>query len=69
VIDFAFATVVSIADIEPGDVLDKANIWVKRPGTGKIPAERLGSVLGKRAKTKIPANVHLSPEQIEDFSL
>ena len=32
-IDFAFATVVSIASIKAGDEFTKDNIWVKRPGT------------------------------------
>src|SRR6478672_1049798 len=38
-IDFAFATVCSIAAIKEGETLTKENIWVKRPGTGKILAE------------------------------
>ncbi|MFH1299825.1 MAG: SAF domain-containing protein, partial [Planctomycetota bacterium] len=35
---FAFASVVSIRQIEAGEVLTTDNIWVKRPGTGEIPA-------------------------------
>ncbi len=48
-IDFAFATVCSIAKIKKGAVLSKDNIWVKRPGTGKILAEHFNTVLGKTA--------------------
>ena len=48
-IDFAFATVCSIAAIKKGEVFTKENIWVKRPGTGKILAEHFDSVLGKNA--------------------
>jgi N-acetylneuraminate synthase len=48
-IDFAFATVCSIAPIKKGEVLTKANIWVKRPGTGKILAEHFNAILGKKA--------------------
>lgn len=48
-IDFAFATVCSIARIKKGEVLTKENIWVKRPGTGKILAEHFDSILGKKA--------------------
>jgi sialic acid synthase SpsE len=52
-IDFAFATVCSIANIEQGEVLTKENIWVKRPGTGLILAEHFHSVLGKVAVRNI----------------
>ena len=48
-IDFAFATVCSIAAIKKGELLTKDNIWVKRPGTGKIPAEKFDGILGKAA--------------------
>ena len=48
-IDFAFATVCSIADIKKGEQLTRENIWVKRPGTGKILADKYDSLLGKIA--------------------
>ncbi|RYG28272.1 MAG: polyhydroxyalkanoate biosynthesis repressor PhaR, partial [Chitinophagaceae bacterium] len=43
-IDFAFATVCTIAEVKKGDVFTKENIWVKRPGTGKILAEHFSSL-------------------------
>ena len=46
--DFAFATVCSIKAIKKGDMLTKENIWVKRPGTGKIPAEEFNLILGTK---------------------
>jgi N-acetylneuraminate synthase len=52
-IDFAFATVCAIADIKKGEQLTKENIWVKRPGTGKILAEHFDSILGKKATREI----------------
>ena len=52
-IDFAFATVCSIAAIKKGEVLSTANIWVKRPGTGKILAEHFTTILGKTANRDI----------------
>ncbi|WP_085946236.1 N-acetylneuraminate synthase family protein [Aeromonas hydrophila] len=55
-IDFAFATVVAIADIKEGDAFSKDNIWVKRPGTGDIPAEEYESLLGKIAKRSIASD-------------
>lgn len=67
VIDFAYATVVSIAPIPAGETFTRDNVWVKRPGTGKILADRLEDVIGKRARTDVPADVHLAPEDIENF--
>lgn len=64
-IDFAFATVVSIAEIQKGEVLTKENIWVKRPGTGSILAEQYENLLGRRAKVSIPKDVHLNMEMID----
>ena len=59
-IDFAFATVVTIAPIKKGEAFTMTNLWVKRPGTGKIAAERFESILGKRASRDIPADTHLA---------
>ena len=58
--DFAFATVVTIAPIKSGETLTKQNLWVKRPGTGPIPAEQYEALLGRKAKRDIPADQHLS---------
>ncbi|GAA3779693.1 N-acetylneuraminate synthase family protein [Flavobacterium ginsengiterrae] len=52
-IDFAFATVCSIKNIKKGEILTKENIWVKRPGTGKILAENFNNILGKTALRNI----------------
>jgi N-acetylneuraminate synthase len=52
-IDFAFATVCAIEDIKRGEALTKKNIWVKRPGTGKILAEHFDEILGKIATRDI----------------
>jgi N-acetylneuraminate synthase len=59
-IDFAFATVVTIAPVKRGESFTMQNLWVKRPGTGAIPAERFESLLGKRASRDIPADTHLA---------
>jgi len=63
-IDFAFATVVSIADISKGDSFTKENLWVKRPGTGEILAAEYQNILGKKANKFIPKNTHLRKEDI-----
>ncbi len=51
--NFAFASVVSIKKIKKGEKFSKENLWVKRPGTGEIKAERLNSLFGKTALNNI----------------
>jgi N-acetylneuraminate synthase len=57
--DFAFATVVTIKPIKKGEAFTKENVWVKRPGTGEIKAERFNEVLGKIALSDIGLDQHL----------
>lgn len=59
-IDFAFASVVAIEDIKEGERFTERNIWVKRPGTGEIPAEFYPDVLGKTAACDIAADTHIA---------
>ena len=63
-IDFAFATVCTIAPVKKGEEFSKDNIWVKRPGTGKILAEHFNDILGKRAETDLEQDVQLTWEDI-----
>ncbi len=64
VIDFAYASVVSVAPIGQGEVFSKENVWVKRPGTGSILASELDRVLGKTAARDIQPECQLTPEDI-----
>ncbi|MCF6279729.1 MAG: N-acetylneuraminate synthase family protein [Flavobacteriaceae bacterium] len=64
-IDFAFATVCSIANIKKGELFTKENIWVKRPGTGEILAEKYNDILDKRAAHDIENNEQLTLNDIE----
>ena len=52
--------------IEAGEVFTKDNIWVKRPGTGKIRAEEYFKILGKRAVVDIASGLHLTWNMIRD---
>lgn len=69
VINFAYATVVSIAPIRAGEPFTRDNIWVKRPGTGKILADRFEDVIGRKAAHDIDPDVHVDPSDIVDFAL
>lgn len=62
--DFAFATVVTIQPIKSGESFTRQNLWVKRPGTGAIPAERYEEVLGRPSKRDIPADTHLTADDV-----
>ena len=65
VIDFAYASVVTIKEIKAGERLALDNVWVKRPGTGPIPAKDLDSVLGRIAKRDLPADIQVSFDDFE----
>lgn len=64
-IDFAYASVVAVADIAAGEALSEANIWVKRPGTGSIRAEEFPRLLGRIARRPIGKDEQLSWEAVE----
>jgi sialic acid synthase SpsE len=64
VIDFAYASVVSIKDIQAGEVLHSGNIWVKRPGGGIPPAE-YESLFGMIAVCDIPKDVQINRKDLK----
>ena len=68
VIDFAYATVVSIKPIRKGDAFDLENVWVKRPGLGPIKAERLEEILGKLATRDLEADTHIQPGDVKGLA-
>jgi N-acetylneuraminate synthase len=56
---FAFASVVTRRNIIKGELLDKNNITLKRPGTGFFKPNDFKKILGKRAKKNILGNQQL----------
>jgi len=64
-IDFAFATVCSIHEIKKGEILTMDNIWVKRPGTGEILADKFNSLLGKKSTRNIDNDEQLTWDDFE----
>ena len=65
VIDFAYASVVTISDIKKGEIFSSQNIWVKRPGNGPLLAKDFESILGKTAENDIKKNSQLQPSDIK----
>ena len=63
-IDFAYASVVAIKDIDIGEKLSEENIWVKRPGTGDFLADDFESLIGKTSKSFIFKDQQVSKNDI-----
>jgi len=57
--NFAFASVVANKDLEKGTILNKDNIWVRRPGNGDFSAEKYYSLIEKKIKFKIKKNTQI----------
>jgi sialic acid synthase SpsE len=64
VIDFAYASVVSINEIKKGELFSRDNIWVKRPGTGPFFADDYQNILGKKAAKDIIVDSHIQKDDI-----
>jgi N-acetylneuraminate synthase len=64
-IDFAYASVVTIKDINAGELLTPNNIWVKRPGNGEILAVDFVNVLNKKVLVDIKKNKQLKWKMID----
>jgi N-acetylneuraminate synthase len=56
---FAFASVVSNVDLKKNQILDKNNIWVRRPGNGDFKAFQYYSLLGRKLKKNIKKNTQI----------
>ena len=68
VIDFAYASVVTIKSIRSGEIFSKDNILVKRPGNGKIFSKDFDKVLGCKASKDLDKDIQLSPKDIEGYN-
>ena len=63
---FAYASIVTINDIEKGDYFSADNIWVKRPGTGEIMAKFFDDILNKKSSKDIKKNSQLEWSMVDD---
>ena len=57
--NFAFASVVANKDLKKGTILNRNNIWVRRPGNGDFKAEEYYSLLGKKINFKVKKNTQI----------
>lgn len=64
-IDFAYACVVSVCDIQAGEFLTEKNVWVKRPGTGEIKAVDYERVLGRKVRGDLARNSQIRWSDLE----
>ncbi len=62
---FAFASVVATKNIFAGQILNKNNIWVKRPGTGDFLAKDLTKLYGKKVYKNIKANFQVKKSYLK----
>ena len=63
--NFAFASVVTKRKILKGEIINKKNICLKRPGNGHFNADDLGKVLGKKAVKNIKENIQIKKDHIK----
>lgn len=59
-IAFAFASVVVISDLNPGDTLTEENLWLRRPGGGDYSANDYDNLIGKRVISSISRGARLT---------
>jgi N-acetylneuraminate synthase len=64
-IAFAFASVVAIRDIAPGELLSEENIWLKRPGGGDFNVMDYERLLGRRALAAIKPGCQIKRAQVD----
>ena len=64
--NFAFASVVANIDLEKGTILNKDNIWVRRPGSGPIAAADYYKLIGKTLKNNKKLNDFIDWSDIEE---
>jgi N-acetylneuraminate synthase len=63
-IAFAFASVVAIEDIEPGQVLSERNLWLKRPGGGDFSVLDYENLLGKTVAAPVRRGFQLKKSDV-----
>ena len=65
VIDFAYASIVSIKAIKKGEKFSLDNVWVKRPGNGELLSDKFDKILDTIAKQDIPIDSQISIKDLD----
>ena len=63
--EWAFRSIVTTRDIDPGTLLTEDMLWTKRPGTG-IPSKELCDFIGRKTTCFIAANTLLRREDVDN---
>ncbi|MDD3288246.1 MAG: N-acetylneuraminate synthase family protein [Alphaproteobacteria bacterium] len=63
-IAFAFASVVAIKDLKPGDILSEENMWVRRPGGGDFTASDYDSLIGRKVISPVSKDARIEKTDI-----
>lgn len=64
--DFAFASLVAVKDLQPGDVLSIENLWARRPGTGDFSAANdYTRLLGRKVLRPVKTGAQLARADVE----
>lgn len=63
---FARSSVVADRDIEAGEVIQAADIWARRPGTGEIPGYDFDKLIGRKLLVSRKKNEQLRWTDIEE---
>ncbi len=63
-IAFAFASVVSTKEINPGEILSRDNIWLKRPNGGDFSPLDFENLLGRMVVKRIEENTQIKRDQL-----
>lgn len=63
-IAFAFASVVAIKDMEPGEIISEQNIWLRRPGGGDFSVQDYDALMGKVVLKSVRSGFQLKKSDI-----
>ena len=69
VIKFAYASVVTTRKISKNETFSYDNLWVKRPGNGKILSNELKKIIGKKSLNNIDKDTQLSPKDVKNYKV
>ncbi|MCP5083947.1 MAG: polyhydroxyalkanoate biosynthesis repressor PhaR [Alphaproteobacteria bacterium] len=64
---FARSSIVADRDLQKGHLIEEADIWARRPGTGEIPGFEFDKVVGQRLARAVSRNTQLSWPDFEQI--